>query len=109
MEKNVMIEKYEYRKNNHLTTEIFVDLKNRKVSINNLSNDYFDLAFGKNNNPNIEDFEDLLEYRCFPKTRDHLDLCLKQLGLEFYDPYAIIDITQGRMEGDDYTLVHIES
>ena len=31
------------------------------------------------------------------------------LGLGFYDPYAIIDITKGHMEGDDYTLVHIDS
>ena len=57
-------------------------------------------AFGVKAKPNWEDFEYFLESRCFPRTRDHLKLVLRDLGLDSYDPLAIIEKTEGRMAED---------
>lgn len=103
-----MVEKYEYRNGSKVTTEIWVDLSKNKVKIKNHTRELLDTAFGCVKHPTVEDFEDLLESRCFPRTRRHVDWCLKELGLDFYDPYAIVDVTDGKMEGDNFSLVHLE-
>ncbi|MCD7820368.1 MAG: hypothetical protein LUH07_15185 [Lachnospiraceae bacterium] len=52
---------------------------------------------GAGRKPVWDDFEEFLESRRFPKTRDHLRLVLSDLGLDFYDPLAIVKKTKGRM------------
>lgn len=90
------------------TTEIFADLKARTIQIKNLSDDVMITAFGANYHPSFADFEDLLEDRCLPKSRDKLKLCLKELGLDYYEPLNIIRITKGRMAGDFFSLEIVE-
>jgi len=85
-----MTEKYLYQYKNITTTEILVDLEKEKVKIKNLTNDLLLTAFGENQNPTLDDFEELLESRCFPKDRDYRKWHLEELGLSFYDPYAIV-------------------
>ena len=55
-------------------------------------------------NPTIEDYNEFLESRCFPRTRDKMKLVLRDLGIPFYDPYLIIQKTEGRMAEDDFWL-----
>ena len=64
------------------------------------TDDIIHRAFGVVENPTWEDFLEFLEERCFPRTRDNLKLILQDLELDFYDPFYIIEKTQGRM-GED--------
>lgn len=93
-----------YMKKSSLCTLIDVDNINQKVIIKNYTNNIFDRAFGKNLNPSYEDYEEFLKERCFPETRDKLKLVLEDLGLPFYDPFLIIQKTEGRMAGDNFWI-----
>ena len=48
----------------------------------------------------VEDFEYFLESRCFPRGRDYMKDILRDMGLDSYDPLAIIEKTKGRMAED---------
>ena len=50
--------------------------------------------------------EYFLESRCFPKSRAMLKSILRELGLDSYDPLAIIEKTQGRM-AEDKQWIHL--
>ena len=81
-------------------TQILVDFIHEKVEIRNTTDKIMLRAFGININPTWEDFMEFLEDRCFPRTRAHMKLVLEDLGLDFYDPLAIVEKTQGRMAED---------
>lgn len=81
-------------------TQILVDFKHEKIEVRNTTDKIMLRAFGINRNPTWEDFMEFLEDRCFPRTRDNLKLILQDLELDFYDPFYIIEKTQGRM-GED--------
>lgn len=49
-------------------------------------------------------YEEFLESRCFPSSRDKMKLVLKDLELPFYDPLMIIEKTGGRMAEDDFWI-----
>lgn len=89
---------------NEICTIIDVDEKDRRVSIRNYTNDLQRRAFGKIENPTFEEYEEFLESRCFPKTRDKIKLELERLDLPFYDPFLIIQKTQGRMAEDNFWI-----
>ena len=93
-----------YKNKDRRTTKIEVDYRNNSVTIENYSNFPLELAFGVNTAPTMKDFEDFLESRCFPRQRDGLKLHLRELGLDFYDPLAICKKTNGRLEGDNYSI-----
>lgn len=93
-----------YKNKDRITSEITVDYKTNRVSVINYSDFPFELAFGVCNNPTMQDFEDFLESRCFPRTRDNMKLHLKELEIDCYDPLTIVNITKGRLEGDPYSL-----
>lgn len=93
-----------YKNKDRITTKIEVDYRTGTVRIENYSDFPLELAFGINKHPTIQDFEDFLESRCFPRTRDRLKLHLRELGLDYYDPYAICKKTHGCLEGDPYSI-----
>ena len=49
-----------------------------------------------------------LESRCVPRERDGLQYYLEELGLDRYDPLAIIRRTQGRMAEDNGAIKIVE-
>lgn len=49
-------------------TIIDIDDQLRKIKIRNYTKDPIRRAFGKNENPNYEDYEEFLESRCFPRS-----------------------------------------
>ena len=61
-------------------------------------------AFGRNEKPTFEEYEEFLESRCFPRQRDKIKLVLEDLNLPFYDPFMIIEKTEGRMAEDDFWI-----
>jgi putative transcriptional regulator len=77
-----------------------VNEQEKTVSVENFTDDLLFRAFGVNEHPSWKDYEDFLEERCFPRTRQNLKFYLKQLGLTEYDPFAICRVTNGRMHGD---------
>ena len=61
-------------------------------------------AFGVNETPSFEDYEEFIESRCFPRTRDKMKIMLEGLGIPFYDPILIVEKTGGRMAEDDFWI-----
>ena len=90
-----------YMFRNEVSTIIDVDERERKIAVYNYTNNYVLRAFGREDKPTFEEYEDFLESRCFPKTRDKMKLMLEKLELPFYDPFMIIEKTEGRMAEDD--------
>lgn len=87
-----------------ICTVIDVDERSRQVEIRNYTNDLLFRAFGKEAHPSFEQYEEFLEERCFPRSRDKMKLILRELDLPFYDPMLIIEKTQGRMAEDDFWI-----
>ena len=85
-------------------TIIDVDEQDRRVKIKNYTGDYMFRAFGRQESPSFEDYEAFLESRCFPRGRDKMKLVLEELKLPFYDPFMIIEKTEGRMAEDDFWI-----
>lgn len=90
----------EFMCEDEICTVILVNYKKKEISIVNKSDNVLHRAFGVKVKPTWEDFQYFLESRCFPKTRDHLKSILQDLGLDSYDPLAIIERTKGRMAED---------
>lgn len=93
---------YMYKQN--ICTLMDVDEMKRLVRIRNYTNRVMFRAFGTVEEPTYEEFEEFLESRCFPRTRDKIKLYLKELGIPFYDPLLIVEKTEGRMAEDDFWL-----
>ena len=93
-----------YMRNTDVCTIIDADEHHRKVEIYNYTTEKMNRAFGVREHPTYEDYEEFLESRCFPRTRDKMKLELKRLDLPFYDPLMIIEKTEGRMAEDDFWI-----
>lgn len=93
-----------YMFQNELCTVIDIDERARQVRIKNFRSNPIFRAFGNNEHPSYEDYEEFLESRCFPKTRDKMKIMLEMLGIPFYDPMLIVEKTQGRMAEDDFWI-----
>lgn len=87
-----------------LCTVIDADPASRTVEIRNYIDKPLYRAFGVNTEPSYEDYEEFLESRCFPRTRDKMKIELKKLDIPFYDPMMIIEKTEGRMAEDDFWI-----
>ena len=83
-----------------LCTTILIDFQRHRIAVQNETEDIIHRAFGIKAKPTWEDFEEFLESRCFPRTRDHLRLVLEDVGVDSYDPLAIVEKTKGRMAED---------
>ena len=96
-----------YMYKNIVCTVIDVDELQRKIQIYNYVDDPLYKAFGVIASPDYKDYEEFLESRCFPRTRDKMKLELKRLDIPFYDPLMIIEKTEGRM-AEDHFWIRIE-
>ncbi len=90
-----------YMNGDDISTIIDVDVINRKVRFRNYTDDLLLRAFGIKERVTYEEYESFLESRCFPRERDMIKLELSALGLPYYDPFLIVEKTQGRLEDDD--------
>ena len=91
-----------------LCTKICADQTTRQLAIQNEISDPLSTAFGVNQSPTWEDLQVFLESRCVPRERDGLQYYLEELGLDEYDPLAIIRKTQGRMAEDNCSIKIME-
>jgi putative transcriptional regulator len=93
-----------YLQNDEICTTIDVDERHRFVKIKNYVSDCMKKAFGNNENPTFEDYEEFLESRCFPRSGDKMKIRLRELNLPFYEPLMIIEKTNGRMAEDNFWI-----
>lgn len=82
-------------------TEIYVDFADRQIKIVNRTDDIMKRAFGVNETPDWEDFQQFLEERCFPKSRAFQKTILKKIGVDCYDTLQILEKTDGRTAEDN--------
>lgn len=97
-----MIIKYMYR--NKVCSVLDVDMIKKKVTVTNFTNNIMMRAFGRNEHPTYQEYEAFLESRCIPRTRDNLKWHLREIGVDFYDPLAIVLKTKGKMAEDHFWL-----
>ena len=94
----------DYMNGTERCSRLLVNFRDRRVIVANETDIPFHRAFGIKLRPTWEDFESFLEERCMPKARDRLRLVLEDIGVDSYDPMAIIEKTQGRMAEDQQWL-----
>ena len=87
-----------------LCSTIYADFTGQALAVENQAVSLVKTAFGNNQLPTWEDFQRFLEERCIPRRRAGLREYLEALGLEEYDPLAIIEKTGGRMAEDQQWL-----
>ena len=87
-----------------LCTTILADETAEKVLIENHTSDPLYTAFGVNENPDWQDYQNFLEERCIPKSRAGLQEYLNAIGVDEYNPLEIIRKTKGRMAEDQSWL-----
>ena len=93
-----------YMHGQSVCTVIDVNEMKRLVKIRNYTDNVMFRAFGTTEEPGYQDYLNFLESRCFPESRDKMKLILKDLNLPFYDPFMIIEKTEGRMAEDDFWI-----
>ena len=79
-------------------TLIDVDEAKKIVRIKNYVDNVQFTAFGSNTEPSIADYEDFLESRCLPRSRDKIKLELKESDIPFYNPYLIVKKRRGEWQ-----------
>ena len=87
-----------------LCTTILADETAEKVLIENHTSDPLYTAFGVNDNPCWQDYQNFLEERCIPKSRAGLKEYLNAIGVDEYNPVEIIRKTKGKMAEDQSWL-----
>lgn len=87
-----------------LCSTIYADFTAQTLTVENQAVPTIKTAFGNNLLPNWEDFQRFLEERCIPRQRAGLREYLETLGLDEYNPLAIIEKTSGRMAEDQQWL-----
>ena len=93
-----------YMHGQNLCTIIDVNEMKREIHILNYTDNLMFCAFGVEEHPDYNMYLEFLESRCFPRSRDKMKLILKDLNLPFYDPFMIIEKTEGRMAEDDFWI-----
>lgn len=95
------ITKLSYYDGDVCCTTIYVDMVDRMVRVRNHTDNLTKTAFGKKLTPSWDDLQQFLEERCIPRQRAGLREYLEAIGVEEYDPWSIIQKTEGRMAEDN--------
>lgn len=99
--KNNHLIKLEYFNSSELCTTIIADYTLKEIAFKNYSSNNLYLAFGKKKSCTWNEYQDFLESRCVPKSRDRIRNYLEALSLDSYEPLEIIKKTSGRMAEDN--------
>lgn len=106
--KNELNDSYNYQIDfmykNTVCTGIFVNFKEKKIKIINKTSDVLHCAFGVNETPDWNSFNEFLEERCFSKARGDRRELLKLLEIDSYDMLQIVERTKGKIYEDSQWL-----
>lgn len=97
---NMPEERIEVYSRDELISVMHVDYASQTVSVENFSDNWLDLPFGRKTDPDWADYLHLLSSRVFPPERGNCKELLKLLGVPTYDPDAICRKTHAVMNGD---------
>ena len=89
---------------NTLCSTIYADFTGEVIAVENQAVPCIKTAFGNQSFPTWTDFQNFLAERCIPRQRAGLREYLEVLGLDEYDPLAIIEKTGGHMAEDQQWL-----
>lgn len=103
------IRKLNFYDSAELCTVIYADFTTKMLEIENHTDNWVKTAFGKNQYPDWDEFMEFLRERCVPESRDGIRDYLDAIGVEEYDPFEIICVTEGRMAEDAQWLEVEES
>lgn len=98
------VQEIDFMYNDEICTMMFVDYLNQNIQIFNQTQDILHRAFGNNENPTWDDFENFLRERCFSENRGDTKYILDLLNIDSYDPIQIINVTHGKIYDDDQWL-----
>ena len=90
-----------------LCTEIYADFAEQTLIHRNYTTNLVKTAFGCREFPSWFEFMAFLEERCIPRSRVGIREYLEAIGVEEYNPIAIIKKTKGRM-AEDHQWMDIE-
>lgn len=93
-----------YFDRNTLCTTICADFTDRTLRTSNHTDNLAKTAFGNTELPGWDDFLTFLEERCVPRSRMGIREYLEAIGVDEYDPLAIVRKTGGRMAEDEQWL-----
>lgn len=93
--------KLEFYDGEILCSKIIADFTDKTLSVENATEHIVKTAFGKNEVPTWEDFQNFLEERCVPRSRSGIREYLETIGVEEYNPLEIIKKTSGKMAEDN--------
>ena len=93
--------KFAFYDGGDLCSIIVADFTDKTLSVQNTTEHMVKTAFGNNNVPTWEDFQNFLEERCVPRSRSGIREYLETIGTEEYNPIEIIKKTSGRMAEDN--------
>ena len=96
--------KLEFYDGEVLCTKIIADFTDETLFEENTTEHIVKTAFGKNEVPSWEDFQNFLEERCVSRSRSGIREYLEAIGVEEYSPIEIIKKTSGRMAEDNQWL-----
>lgn len=97
-----------YKGDDILLTEMDIDFVSNQVHIVNHTDNFLDRAFGVNEQPTIEDFEEFCEYRSIPQSRHDFKTEMRLRGIEDTSPLGIMLFYNGRITDDDFYIRVIE-
>lgn len=84
-----------------MLTEIDIDFANQTIEIKNHTDNLIDRAFGVNEKPTMEDFEDFCRYRSIPQTRHNFKTEMRLRGIGDTSPLGIMLFYHGRIDDDN--------
>ena len=91
-----------YMQENEVCTKIMIT--GNQIIFEDYKDKWYLKAFGGAKTASFDDFISFLEERCFPKERANCKEVLKLIGLDYYDPYAIVHKTHGVMCHDNFWI-----
>ena len=89
-----------YMSKDKVMTVIDINDKEEKIKIKNFTDKIVFRAFGINESPDWNNYQEFLEDRCVSRTRYNIDEILKDMGMTEYNPFEFVKRTQGRMADD---------
>lgn len=99
---------FDYMYKNTVCATVYIFQKLKIVVKNKTDNILFKPFGAWSDQVNINDVYDLFESRCVPRTRFNIQQILDSMGLQEYDPNAIIHITHG-VQVDDMFWIRFAS
>lgn len=99
--------KFDFLCKDRVLATVVADYQAKTVSVQNFTADPIERPFGIRENPTIADLDSFFESRCFPESRYNKKAVLKAIGVDYYDPYLIVQKTHGR-QLDDYMWIKFE-